>query len=151
MTSDSTHGHISHASDRKDDFLFRLSLKLLVTNDRGEVLVVKEVGRSWWDLPGGGMDHGEDLKAAIAREAREEVNLEGDFTYQVIGVESPAFLEHSKIWQVRLIFHVIPQNMNFSAGEEADDITFMQPESFKDSSAATERLIYDYAVLVQEA
>ena len=144
MISDSAYGHISYSNDRKDDFLFRLSLKLLIMNERGEVLVVKEAGRTWWDLPGGGMDHGEDIKTAIAREAREEVNLEGDFTYRVISVDSPALLEHASIWQVRLIFHVTPENMNFSAGEDADEIAFLSPETFKDSTVDVERRIYDY-------
>jgi 8-oxo-dGTP pyrophosphatase MutT (NUDIX family) len=64
-------------------------------NDQGEVLVVKEVGRTWWDLPGGGMDHGEDIKSALARELKEEVNLSSNFTYRVIDVEDPAYLSHA--------------------------------------------------------
>ena len=149
MVSNSAHGHISHPSDRKDDFLFRLSLKLLIMNKRGEVLVVKESGRTWWDLPGGGMDHDEDIKTAIAREGKEEVNLEGDFTYRVISVDSPVYLENANVWQVRLIFHVIPDNMIFSTGVDADEITFMQPEALKDSALETERRIHNYAQLAK--
>ena len=80
MTLQHSLGHISHDnnSDRRTDYLYRISLKGLIRNDAGEVLVVKEAGRDWWDLPGGGMDHGEDIKFALAREMKEEVNMEGD-------------------------------------------------------------------------
>lgn len=56
------HGNINQSAlGRKNDYLYRLSLKGLVVNDNGEVLVVKETGRTWWDLLGGGMDHGETI------------------------------------------------------------------------------------------
>lgn len=78
--------------ERPADYLYRVSLKCLIFNDEGEVLVVKEKGRDFWDLPGGGMDHGENLHAAIAREMAEEVSLVGDFEYKVIDVDEPKFL-----------------------------------------------------------
>lgn len=116
-------------------------------NNTGEVLVVKEAGREWWDLPGGGMDHGENLAAAIAREMREEVNLVGDFSYRIIFVDEPAYLETHSFWQVRLVFRLNPVNMVFSAGEDADEIKFLNPETFKDSLSEVERRIYTYAKL----
>lgn len=140
------HGVISHPGERRPtDYLFRISLKCLIRNDAGEVLVVKEDGREWWDLPGGGMDHGEDIKTAIAREMKEEVNLTGDFTYKVITVDDPALLDELGFWQIRVIFEVKPQNMAFTAGEDGDDIAFRHPEDFKDSAPKIERRIYDYA------
>lgn len=44
-----------------NDSLYRISLKCLIKNSAGDVLVVKEAGREFWDLPGGGMEHGDDL------------------------------------------------------------------------------------------
>ena len=38
------------------DCLYRISLKALIYNDVGQILVVKEIDRTYWDLPGGGMD-----------------------------------------------------------------------------------------------
>ena len=55
------------------DYLFRLSLKALIRNDRGEVLLVKESGRTWWDMPGGGMDHSDNFHSGLARELEEEI------------------------------------------------------------------------------
>lgn len=146
MSEQQPHGNIDQTSlGRKNDYLYRISIKGLVKNKAGEVLVVKEAGRTWWDLPGGGMDHGEDIKSAIAREMKEEVNLSGDFAYQVIDVDNPAYLANADVLQVRLIFQVFPEIMKFTEGIDADKISFLQPESFKDSDSLVERRIYKYA------
>jgi 8-oxo-dGTP pyrophosphatase MutT (NUDIX family) len=151
MPKQQPQGVISHEnSSRPTDYLYRISIKCLIRNDRGEVLVVKETGRDWWDLPGGGMDHGEDIRSAIAREMREEVNLEGDFTYKILDVEEPAYLQPHDFWQLRLIFEVIPRNMQFSAGEDADKVAFMDPSTFENSESKTERRIHHYATVASK-
>lgn len=132
MTTD-IHGVIDHPEgSRKTDYLYRISIKGIILNDAGEVLLVKESGRDWWDLPGGGMDHGENIKAAIARELKEEVNLIGNFSYQVVHVDDPSLLQHSKILQVRLIFIVKPEIMEFSPGDDGDEVTFLSLERLKE-------------------
>jgi 8-oxo-dGTP pyrophosphatase MutT (NUDIX family) len=151
MTLQHSLGHISHdnGSTRRTDYLYRISLKCLVKNDKDEVLVVKETGRDWWDLPGGGMDHGEDLKATLAREMKEEVNMEGDFSYRVISVDEPMYLEAHDFWQLRLIFEITPENMTFSAGDDGDEIAFIKSELLGNSKKEIERRIrrYDLASL----
>lgn len=143
---DTPHGHIDQtALGRKNDYLYRMSLKAFVMNNVGEVLVVKETGRTSWDLPGGGMDHNESIKDAIARELKEEVNLDCDFSFSVVDIDEPALLTSANVWQVRIIFKVIPERMNFSAGEDADEIAFMSPSVFKDSPNDAERRIYLYS------
>lgn len=139
------HGAIDQSEfGRKNDYLYRVSVKGLVLDDAGKVLVVKEAGRDWWDLPGGGMDHDESIKSALARELAEEVNLQGEFTYRIIHADEPHYLPSANVWQVRLIFHVIPENMDFSVGVDADEFAFMNPEVFAASEIDTERRIYDY-------
>jgi 8-oxo-dGTP pyrophosphatase MutT (NUDIX family) len=147
--NDDVHGVInSEDSEGTTDYLFRVSIKGLVRNDNGEVLVVKETGRSGWDLPGGGMDHTESIKQAIAREMKEEVNMIGDFTYRVIAVEEPSFLHRAKIWQIRLVFEVTPENMAFEPGEHGDEVMFINPEQLKDSGDHAERKVHEYSLLV---
>jgi ADP-ribose pyrophosphatase YjhB (NUDIX family) len=129
---------------RKADYLFRISMKAVITNSKGEVLTVKETGRTWWDLPGGGMDHDEDIKSALARELYEEVGMMSDFHYRVIAAEDPMYLINAKVWQVRLIFAVTPNDMNFTAGEDADEIAFINPKQFRDAEHSAEKMIYKY-------
>ena len=144
------HGLIKHVNvPGRVDFLFRNSLKALVFNDKGEVLLVKEDGRDMWDIPGGGIDHGESIEDVIRRELKEEVNFEGKFKYKVILAESPVFVESIKIWQMRIIFAVWPENTVFSPGQDGDEIRFVNPGELKMSDIATERVIADYAELAR--
>lgn len=141
------HGVIEHPeSSRKIDYLYRISIKGIILNDAGEVLYVKESGRDWWDLPGGGMDHGEDIKTAISREMKEEVNLTGNFTYQVVHVDDPALLVHSKILQIRLIFIIRPEIMVFSPGSDGDEVAFLSLERLKEIDEPK----YNYVSMILE-
>jgi len=128
---------------RKDD-LFRLSLKAVMFNKDGEVLVVKEKGRDWWDIPGGGMDHDESIKDALARELREEVSLKGDFEYETILTEHPRHLAGLNLYQMRITYLVKPEIEEFGPGEDSDEVMFIDPLKFKDSELVTERKIYEY-------
>ena len=140
------HGIIDQSElGRKTDYLYRVSIKGLIRNTDGQVLVVKEAGRTWWDLPGGGMDHDESIKSALAREMYEEVGLTGDFTYRVIAVDNPGFLSHANVWQLRLIFEVVPETFPTEAGNDADEIRYMNPSELRDSEHSAERSVFEYA------
>ena len=65
------------------DCLYRVAFKALIYNEAGQILVVKEIDRMYWDLPGGGMDFGETTETSLARELYEEVGYEGGLRYQV--------------------------------------------------------------------
>lgn len=146
MPQEIPHGKIDQSAyKRKDDYLYRVSIKSLIRNNEGLVLVVKESGRTWWDLPGGGMDHGEDIKSAIARELLEEVGLVGDFTYTIIDVDEPAYLPNANILQIRLIYEVIPLNLPSRHGIDTDEIAYINPSTLKDSMKQVEKKIYEYS------
>ncbi|MEI6053873.1 MAG: NUDIX hydrolase [Candidatus Saccharibacteria bacterium] len=132
------------------NYLFRVSQKAIIFNEKGQVLVVKETGRDWWDIPGGGIDHGESIKDALARELKEEVSLKGDFKYEAIIVEDPRYQEKANLYQMRIIYLVTPDNLNFEPGEDGDEIVFINPLDFKDSKIITEQKIYEYSQLADK-
>mgnify|MGYP000846557018 FL=1 len=81
-----TKGHIlTQNLDGTDylDCLYRISLKALIYNDAGQILVVKEIDRTYWDLPGGGMDFVETIESSLKRELYEEVGYKGGLRYQL--------------------------------------------------------------------
>ena len=48
---------------------------LLVLDHEGSVLVLRQLHREGWTLPGGLLDHGESPAEAVVRETREELGL----------------------------------------------------------------------------
>lgn len=53
-----------------------LGVRALVADPQGRVFLVKHSYVSGWHLPGGGVETGETMLAALARELREEGNIE---------------------------------------------------------------------------
>jgi 8-oxo-dGTP diphosphatase len=60
---------------------------LLVLDHEGSVLVLRQLHREGWTLPGGLLDHGESPAQGVVREAREELGLTIDLE---AGVDLPA-------------------------------------------------------------
>ncbi len=130
------------------DHLFRVSLKAVIRNDRGQLLVVRERGQKVWGLPGGGMDYGETYEQALQRELYEEVGYRGAFAMKIIGVNDPAILKNrdTQIWQTRLVFEVTCENDDFSAGSDGEEIAFISAEDVESNRAAFDSLVYTYCI-----
>lgn len=60
---------------------YRVVVKGIVRDDDGKVLFVQERSDSW-DLPGGGLEHGEGLLGALNREFAEELKAEVEIDYK---------------------------------------------------------------------
>jgi ADP-ribose pyrophosphatase YjhB (NUDIX family) len=56
------------------------SVNVAVTNDAGEVLLIRRSDNENWALPGGGVDIGESLTQAAVRETLEESGIECEIT-----------------------------------------------------------------------
>ncbi len=136
MSIDSQH----HQSQYPTTF-YRVSLKAVIRNDNDEVLVNQEGTSDSWNLPGGGWDHGETEYEALARELKEEVGYEGNFTAQPYKT-AVFWLESKQAWLLWIVYNVRPENLNFSAGEHSSKITFINPKSLKDATSFEEQWIY---------
>lgn len=150
IDSEKVHGAIVHEHSNRKDSLIRVSLKAVILNDKGEVLVVKEADRDWWDIPGGGIDHGETIKSALARELLEEVGYEGEFVYETLLAEDPRYLRGLNLYQMRLTFLVKPESMTFAVGDDADEIQFIDAGVYEHSELWTERQIFMFSTLAKK-
>src|SRR5450759_941076 len=56
------------------------SVNVAVTNDAGEILLIRRSDNDNWALPGGAVDIGESLTEAAVRETREESGIDCEVT-----------------------------------------------------------------------
>jgi ADP-ribose pyrophosphatase YjhB (NUDIX family) len=56
------------------------SVNVVVTNDAGELLLIRRSDNDNWAVPGGAVDLGESLTQAAVRETREESGIECEVT-----------------------------------------------------------------------
>jgi len=73
MSKKSTDDAFTEEFDQGD---INRSVKVIIRNGHGEILVLKDAGTPWWDFPGGHMQEGESMEGALIREAKEECGLE---------------------------------------------------------------------------
>jgi 8-oxo-dGTP pyrophosphatase MutT (NUDIX family) len=106
---------------------YRVSAKALVLDEtRTKFLVVQESdGR--WELPGGGIDHGENAPDALRREIHEEMGL------TALSVNSQpsyllTFLNTTGYWYINALFEVSVTNLNFTPSQECISLRFVDRE-----------------------
>lgn len=109
---------------------YRVSLKAVIRDGQGRVLVNKEGDCDTWSLPGGGWDHGETEQEALARELREEVGYVGNFKSRPLAT-AIFWLESKQSYLLWIVYEVTTDNMDFNVGTDSSEIAFMYPADFR--------------------
>lgn len=122
---------------------YRVSVKALIKNDRGEILVLKE-NQNTWSLPGGGLDHGEDPILGIKRELQEELDITSISGIMPLCVKT-FYLEPKQAWLMWVVFTVESRQQEFTLGHGVIDARFIDPAELKDSTDVFEKLVYEVA------
>lgn len=124
---------------------YRVSLKAIIRNEDGDILVNREQGHGNWSLPGGGWDHGESVEACLMRELHEEVGYVGKVQARLLGVtEEPMYMPTKQGWLLWHVYEVVPENMDFSIGADGEALMFADPRQFERSESRAERLIFEF-------
>jgi 8-oxo-dGTP pyrophosphatase MutT (NUDIX family) len=110
-----------------EDSLYRISVKGLIGDGQGRYLVIRTT-EAGWELPGGGMDHGEEPHSALARELREELGV--DVT---IKAENPVYVssdltKHGKragMWRLWLVYNAEVDVDQIIIGDSVDALDWI--------------------------
>jgi len=123
------------------DAFYRVSIKGLLVRD-GKLMMVddyagirsREKGGEW-ELPGGGVDFGEDFREGLKREIKEEMGLQPTWIS-----EKPVYMWTQKrigrrgiewFYVLILAYQFEAENLDFVPTEECRGITFFSKEELK--------------------
>ena len=135
---------MSRENSRYPSTYYRVSVKAIIRNNAGEVLLTKE-DNSVWSFPGGGIEHGETALEALQRELYEEAKIDAPFKATPIDIES-IFVDHADVWVVLILYEVaFDSSFSFAKGDDVQEVAFKDPDTFKDSDETWERLVYKWA------
>ncbi|MFH0972806.1 MAG: RhuM family protein [Patescibacteria group bacterium] len=108
---------------------YRTSVKALVVDDKKRFLLVKE-DNGTWDLPGGGLDFGEDAKSCLKKKIKEETGLEVTFIS-----DNPVYFLTSQhrngCWISNVIYKTKVKNLNFISSKECVAMKFFTAQEAK--------------------
>ena len=109
------------------DCHYRISVKALVIDDTGRFLLCLDSSGKW-ELPGGGLDHGETVKDGLKREIREEMGLETTYISDL-----PSYfltvLDHEKNeWIGNVLYLTRLKNLDFTPSGECLEFRFFNCE-----------------------
>ncbi|MEL4242132.1 NUDIX hydrolase [Shewanella xiamenensis] len=116
---------------------FRLSSHAVITNELGQVLLLKaNYGNFAWGLPGGALEPGETIHEALLRECQEELGLEVNIHY-LSGVyyhsayQSQAFIFRCEFTVVDAVIRLSHEHSEF-AFHDIDTLSAVQQQRVRD-------------------
>ncbi|MEG1453796.1 NUDIX domain-containing protein [Brevundimonas sp.] len=120
-----------------------LGVRVIATDERGRILLVKHTYLHGWWLPGGGVDKGETTHAAAIREVREEAGLIAISEPRLVSIHSnERFFPGDHV----VVFHIDRFEMTerTSHGEIAE-ISWFAPDALPDDiTPASRHRILEY-------
>ena len=103
---------------------YRVSVKALIFNeDRTKILLTQE-DTDTWELPGGGLDHGEDARDCLKREITEETGLETTWIADQPSYFFTYLTASKKVWKAHIVYEARLKDLNFTPSKECVDLRF---------------------------
>lgn len=84
--------------------VYRAAVKAIIRDRAGNILVVKETPDKHWDLPGGGLEHGESLHECLGRELIEELGVRLDVDESIIPAFRTFYASNRDIWLLWIVY-----------------------------------------------
>jgi mutator protein MutT len=123
--------------------IYRVVIKAFITNEDGEVFVVKE-SPGFWGLPGGGLEHGETPEVCLRREFKEELGID-DFTINQLATLKTIYLDRKDMWVTWIIYTATLDTSNFVFGDGITSTRFINTNELKKGDDIFEAAIFEVA------
>jgi|AntAceMinimDraft_11_1070367.scaffolds.fasta_scaffold20338_3 8-oxo-dGTP pyrophosphatase MutT (NUDIX family) len=118
-------------SDIQPECHYRVSVKALILNKSRDGFLITQEAHGW-DIPGGGLEHEEDPRIALAREIREEMFLQTTY----IAASSCYFVTARAtlfpIYIANVVYETTLEHLEFTKTPECLDIAFLTKENASD-------------------
>ena len=109
------------------DCHYRVSVKALVADEQGRYLLVKDISGKW-ELPGGGLDHGETVEQGLRREIKEEMGLEiRCFSARPVYFLTVLDVEKNE-WICNILYKTELESLDYTATDECLEMRFFNKE-----------------------
>lgn len=107
---------------------YRVSVKALITNDKDEILVDNERSTGW-DLPGSGLDWGEDPIEGLKREVQKQLGCDATIDPQTVMIVPSSVNSHNQhvLW---VVYHADVNPEQVTSTDEVQEARFMSLEEF---------------------
>lgn len=106
--------------------VYRTSIKACIFDTAKKYLLVQEDNGSW-ELPGGGLDFGENPRECLAREIFEEMGLHVTSVSKEPLHFFTALHPTKGVWIANVVYSVILENLDFTPSKECVEIRFFTP------------------------
>ena len=110
---------------------YRISVKALIKNPEGKILLAKEEN-GMWELLGGGLDHGENPQHGLQREVFEETGLK----VHSIALQPSFFLtfpvSQRNYHAANVLFEAQIDSLDFTPSDECIDLQYFSPAEILD-------------------
>lgn len=113
------------------DCYYRISVKALVLNDERDKFLITKEENGKWELPGGGIDWGVDVREELQREIKEEMGLETTWvaehpSYFLTDMSNPERPKANVLYEAKLA------SLDFTPSDECVEVKFVSSQETKE-------------------
>jgi len=109
------------------DTFYRVSIKAIIRDSEGRLLLVREKGHEDYALPGGGLGHGESAHDCLVRELYEELELTSPFAEHAVAARQK-FLDSRNAYLLWVVYEIDYESLEFSVGTDAEAVGWFAPD-----------------------
>lgn len=110
---------------------YRVSIKGIVIDDMGRILLARESDGTW-DMLGGGLDHDEDPIAGLKREIQEETGLRVTKIWPEPKYFVTAYKASHNVYIANVVYQIELADLNFTPSDECQELRFVRFDEMRE-------------------